>query len=294
MYGVRCRQSSDICCEDSSVQQQFVRNGAIIMDRDMSEKDIVLSDFSEECGQVEGKRPESGYFSNNVELDCVGELIHDVNSSLCGQAYARENCSSSSAGGPKSDGSCYSGGDFFYEDDFSVQFDSNLRDISDHHLDNYGVSENVDGGCISEDHCLPFNNELYSISSSMDAFSDDREVMGYDKLFDSDMDHFHPPSPFRPFSDGSGLTASKHSLSHAAVVPVMPTSSSSTSCQKLDKGSSQSINSENLTTLDCSHNKDVYFLSFDASKEVESCSAINTLFTRHQVCVLQARYVLFL
>nr|KAG5689181.1 hypothetical protein BaRGS_004015 [Batillaria attramentaria] len=102
----------------TQVQQDSITAVAMTTWRDVSPTKV----------QEEGrrKRPESGYFSNDVQSEGGQESRDEIDTSLSDTECGRKERSNSTS--LPTEEACFHSSDYFYEDEFSVQFDTNLRD----------------------------------------------------------------------------------------------------------------------------------------------------------------------
>ena len=207
------------------------------------------------------KRPESGYFSNDVQSEGGQESREEIDSSLSDSDSGRKDRSHSSGTGGE-DG-CFHSSDYFYEDEFSVQFDTNLREAVA--AGEQGVSEEVlpqalngsytkfrDSLLQTDLYLGPYESELSGSRTSMEISSSEREMMcSSDMLNFSNDPLFTPTPPLVEQQQAEQQNVSVDSLSHHGQGPEMANSRSS---------------NDPSHVVDCCIRKDAYFLSFSGSQ----------------------------
>ena len=205
------------------------------------------------------RRPESGYFSNDVQSEGGQESREEIDSSLSDSDLGHRDCSHSSGTGGEE--GCFHSSDYFYEDEFSVQFDTNLREAaaSGEQTEQEGeapLPQSLNGSytrfrdsLLQTDLYLgPYESELSGSRTSMEISSSEREMM-----CSSDMLNF---------SKGPLFTPTPPPAEQAQNVSV---DSLSQQGQGEEMANSRSSNDPNLG-VDCCINKDAYFLSFNGSQ----------------------------
>ncbi|XP_071098900.1 uncharacterized protein [Haliotis cracherodii] len=199
------------------------------------------------------KRPESGYFSNDVQSD-VQESREGIDVSLSESESGRGR--STAASSPEE--GCFNN-EYFYDEDFIVQFDTNIRDGS------VPRSEGEPEPVLPFPHSLtgsytrfgtlpdsqqdvflgPYESELSGSRTSMEISSSEREMMCSSDMLDFSNDPLFTPTP-----TGEPLPQ------HFSV-------DSLGRCQEL-------VNSRSSTdarlAVTCCPRKDEYFLSFNESQ----------------------------
>ncbi|XP_025081046.1 uncharacterized protein LOC112556346 isoform X2 [Pomacea canaliculata] len=225
-------------------------------------------DMSPTKSQSEGKkkRPESGYFSNDVQSEGGQESREGIDTSLSDSECSRKDRSSL----PSEEG-CFNS-DYFYEDEFSVPFDTNL------HQPTRQVEQGASGEQIILPHSLngsytkfgglrdsllqaemylgPYESEMSGSRTSMEISSSEREMMcSSDMLNFSNDPLFTPSPPPTEQTQQQQQNVSVDSLSHQGHTG--------------DMSNSRSSADANLT-VDCCIRKDAYFLSFNGSQEQRS------------------------
>ena len=207
------------------------------------------------------KRPESGYFSNDVQSEGGQESREEIDSSLSDSDSGRRDRSNSSGTGGE-DG-CFHSSDYFYEDEFSVQFDTNLREAvaaGEQGAQEEALPQALSGSYTKfRDSLLqtdlyfgPYESELSGSRTSMEISSSEREMMcSSDMLNFSNDPLFTPTPPPVEHQQVEQQNVSVDSLSHHGQGPEM--------------ANSRSSNDPNIA-VDCCIRKDAYFLSFSGSQ----------------------------
>ena len=205
------------------------------------------------------RRPESGYYSNDVQ----GESREGIDSSLSGSDIANQT-KSGMASSPED--AC---NEYYYDEDFIVQFDTNIRDgsvppeLSDPEMSSLPFPHSLTGsytrfGPLQDSFGQTnmfvghYESELSGSRTSMEISSSEREMMCSSDMLDFSNDPLFTPTPT---SDVVTTHFSVDSLGHAAGVGGLMENSRSA-----DLG------------VDCCPRKEEYFLSFDTSQGRSSAS----------------------
>ncbi|KAK7471809.1 hypothetical protein BaRGS_00035548, partial [Batillaria attramentaria] len=245
----------------TQVQQDSITAVAMTTWRDVSPTKV----------QEEGrrKRPESGYFSNDVQSEGGQESRDEIDTSLSDTECGRKERSNSTS--LPTEEACFHSSDYFYEDEFSVQFDTNLRDapagdqctaeeelILPHSLNgSYTKFGGLRDSMLQTDLYLgPYESELSGSRTSMEISSSEREMMCSSDMLNFSNDPLFTPTP-PPVEHQQNLSVD--SLSHQG------------QGYGGDMGNSRCSNDANLA-VDCCIRKDAYFLSFNGSQEHRSTS----------------------
>ncbi|KAK3577364.1 hypothetical protein CHS0354_008460 [Potamilus streckersoni] len=212
------------------------------------------------------------------------EMSSDSNDGTGEGKHVQESSSPQHCRESSSDDSCNN--DYFYDEDFIVQFDSNLRESSiatteafqsatlvefPHMLTGSYMSFNSIKSsqdiCQHENETVQYDSELSgSRNSAMEVSSSEREI-----LCSSDMIEISDGPLFTPTPNDSHQILSTDSLDKNGVQK-----------QGKDKDIYESNTSDvgNLT-VDCCPRKEEYFLSFDGSNSRISCSETDCSVTSH-------------
>ncbi|XP_070178659.1 uncharacterized protein [Littorina saxatilis] len=217
------------------------------------------------------KRPESGYFSNDVQSEGCQESREEIDSSLSDSDSGRRDRSNSSAtAGGGEEG--FHSSDYFYEDEFSVQFDTNLREVvvisgepgaPDEQV---ALPQSLNGSYTKLRDSLqpgdlylgPYESELSGSRESMEISSSEREMMCSSDMLNFSKDPLFTPSPppgdhvMRREQQQQLQTVSLDSLGHQG---------QGHGCAEM--GGSVDPN----FAVHCSIRKDAYFLSFNGSQQ---------------------------
>ena len=229
------------------------------------------------------KRPESGYFSNDVHSEGGQESRDETDSSLSDSDSVRRDRSHSAGAHDSSlsdsdsvrrDRSHSAGthdagfhsSDYFYEDEFSVQFDTNLRQAvgggegapeglglgsptgSDSQLRDSLLQADLDLG--------PYQSQLSASRTSMEISSSERQMMcSSDVLHFSNDPLFTPTPPPLERQQAEQQSVSVDSLSQA--------------------GGGQETSNDPDLGVDCGLRREAYFLSFSASQQHSNDSDIS-------------------
>ncbi|XP_041356371.1 uncharacterized protein LOC121373702 isoform X2 [Gigantopelta aegis] len=222
----------------------------------LSEGSCVVKRSPERRGR-QRRKPESGYYSNDVQ----GESREGTDSSLSGSDIA--NAKSGMASSPED--AC---NEYFYDEDFIVQFDTNIRDgsvppeLSDHELNSLPFPHSLTGsytrfGPLQDSFNQAnvflgqYESELSGSRTSMEISSSEREMMCSSDMLDFSNDPLFTPTPT---SDGLTQHFSVDSLGHGG-------------------GLENSRGSADLgVVVNCCPKKEEYFLSFDTSQGRSSAS----------------------
>ncbi|KAL3885334.1 hypothetical protein ACJMK2_025405 [Sinanodonta woodiana] len=212
------------------------------------------------------------------------EMSSNSNDGTGGGKHVKENTSPQHCPESSSDDSCNN--DYFYDEDFSVQFDSNLRESSiatteafqsatlvefPHMLTGSYLSFNTIKGsqeiCRHDIEKVQYDSELSgSRNSAMEVSSSEREILCSSDMID--------------ISDGPLFTPTPNDSHHILLTDSLDKNGSQKQGKDKDVYESNTSDEANLT-VDCCPRKEEYFLSFDGSSSRISCSETDCSVTSH-------------
>ncbi|XP_076438643.1 uncharacterized protein LOC143277640 [Babylonia areolata] len=223
-------------------------------------------------GERRKKRPESGYFSNDVQSEGGQESREEIDSSLSddnSDSTRRDHDHSNSSGttGGGEEGGCFHSSDYFYEDEFSVQFDTHLRETPTASAGGETTAQTTSGSLplngsytkfrdslLQTDLYLgPYESELSGSRTSMEISSSEREMMCSSDMLNFSKDPLFSPTP--PPTEPPAQNVSVDSLSQQGGHG-----------EEEMAGSRGSTGDPRLSGVHCGIRKDAYFLSFSGSQ----------------------------
>ncbi|ESO86569.1 hypothetical protein LOTGIDRAFT_235361 [Lottia gigantea] len=210
---------------------------------------------------VRKKRPESGYYSNDVQSE--GQDSREEFDSLSGSDQMNNGRHSSSS---SPDDAGFS--EYYYDEDFTVKFDTNIRNSSlkAKEEEEYAFPPSLTGsykgfGNLRESLSHPdlyfgnYESELSGSRTSMEVSSSEREMMCSSDMLEFSNDPLFTPTPTAEI--GAQLY-STDSLSQ----------NQSNCCSR--------TSGDGKLTVDCCPRKDEYFLSFNSSSQGQSTASLSS------------------
>ncbi|KAK6185654.1 hypothetical protein SNE40_007838 [Patella caerulea] len=214
---------------------------------------------------IRKKRPESGYYSNDVQSE--GQDSREEFDSLSGSGSDQINNGRSSSSTPDDAGFS----EYYYDEDFTVKFDTNIRNSSlklkDEQEEELVFPPSLTGsytrfGNLRESLSHPdlyfgnYESELSGSRTSMEVSSSEREMMCSSDMLDFSNDPLFTPTPT---GDLAAQTYSTDSLSR----------------DQANSTTSRSSGDGKLA-VDCCPRKDEYFLSFNSSSQGQSTASLSS------------------